>query len=112
VASLDDCAKALQDLSDRIASVDADSRHKHAIDRSVSVEVSDLATTFTGRLDGDGLHDIITDATKRAQIRLTTSSDDLVAVTSGSLSFASAWSSGRLKVDANPLDLLRLRSLL
>ena len=38
-------------------------------------------------------------------------SDDLLKLTSGELSFAHAWASGRLRVDANVFDLLKLRSI-
>jgi hypothetical protein len=40
------------------------------------------------------------------------SSDDLVALMAGDLSFTNAWSSGRVKVDASVFDLLKLRNLL
>jgi len=58
------------------------------------------------------LQDITRDGQGRAQIRLTVDSDDLIAITEGELNFAAAWATGRLRIDANPLDLIRLRSLL
>ena len=48
----------------------------------------------------------------KADIRLTMTSDDLLALTRGDVSFAKAWSSGRLKLDAGIRDLLRLRALI
>jgi putative sterol carrier protein len=48
----------------------------------------------------------------KADIRLTMSSDDLMALTAGELSFAPAWASGRIKLEAGLRDMLRLRSLL
>ena len=48
----------------------------------------------------------------RADIRLTMTSDDLVALTSGELSFGPAWATGRVKLEAGLRDLLRLRKLL
>ncbi|KDN82466.1 hypothetical protein KCH_57590 [Kitasatospora cheerisanensis KCTC 2395] len=48
----------------------------------------------------------------KADIRLTTTGDDLVALVDGRLPFPTAWATGRLKLDASFLDLLRLRSLL
>ena len=47
-----------------------------------------------------------------AQIRLTVSSDDLLAVTNGDLPFSSAWAEGRLKIEASVLDMIRLRGML
>ncbi len=48
----------------------------------------------------------------RADITLRVGSDDLVDLAQGRMSFLSAFSSGRVRVDASILDLLRLRSLL
>ncbi len=77
--------------------------------------MSDLGIRFTGRLDGGQLRDVARgDAADAAtaQIRITVSSDDLVALTTGELGFGSAFASGRVKIDATVMDLLRLRSLL
>ncbi len=38
--------------------------------------------------------------------------DDLVELVNGRLNFASAWASGRVKLEASILDLLQLRKLL
>ena len=48
----------------------------------------------------------------RADITLRVGSDDLVDLVEGRISFLSAFTSGRVRVDASILDLLRLRSLL
>jgi putative sterol carrier protein len=48
----------------------------------------------------------------RADITLRVASDDLVDLVDGRMSFLSAFTSGRVKVDASIVDLLRLRSLL
>jgi hypothetical protein len=40
------------------------------------------------------------------------SSDDLLAMTAGRLSFGPAWAAGRVKLEAGLRDMLRLRSLL
>jgi SCP-2 sterol transfer family len=47
-----------------------------------------------------------------ADITLTVRSDDLVDLVSGRVSFLSAFTAGKVKVDASIVDLLRLRSLL
>ena len=39
-------------------------------------------------------------------------SDDLIALLAGELSPPTAWATGRLKVEASVLDLLKLRTLL
>jgi hypothetical protein len=47
-----------------------------------------------------------------ADITLRVGSDDLVDLVEGRISFLSAFTSGKVKVDASIVDLLRLRSLL
>ena len=48
----------------------------------------------------------------RADITLRVGSDDLVDLVEGRTTFLSAFASGKIKVDASIVDLLRLRSLL
>ena len=48
----------------------------------------------------------------RADITLQVGSDDLVDLVEGRISFLSAFTSGKIRVDASIVDLLRLRSLL
>lgn len=110
MATLEECRSALSRLSAAMGGLDSANRG-HVLDRTVSCAVPDLGITFSGRLDGAGFHDISTDPGPRAQIRLTIGSDDLVALADGQLNFASAWSRGRVKIDASFGDLLRLRKL-
>jgi hypothetical protein len=49
---------------------------------------------------------------ERAEIRLVTTGDDLVALVNGELNFAKAWGSGRVRLEAGLRDLFRLRRLL
>ena len=51
-------------------------------------------------------------AVPKADIRLTMTSDDLLALTDGELHFGSAWATGRVKLEAGLRDLLRLRKIL
>lgn len=111
MATIEECRSALARLSTALRGLDPDKRDRHVLDRTVSCRVPDLDVVFNGRLDGDGFHDITTAAAPKAQIRLTTSSDDLVALADGQLNFASAWAKGRLEVGASFGDLLRLRKL-
>ena len=83
--------------------------------RLLRCEVPDLAAAWWAVVDqghvsppteaapGDG---------RPADITLRVASDDLVDLVEGRVSFLSAFSAGRVRVDANLLDLLRLRSLL
>lgn len=112
MATLQECEQALHSLAERLAAVDPDQRAKYVVERTVSCSVTDLGVVFVGRLDGDGLTDVrLTDDTA-AQVRLATSSDDLIALSDGEMGVPSAWATGRLKIEASVLDLLKLRSLL
>lgn len=112
MASVEECEAALRDLAAMLASVDADKRQQHTVERTLSCWVSDLKECFTARLGPEGLTDISRGGTHEGQVRLKVTSDDLVALTKGELSFPTAWATGRVKVDASIGDLLRLRTLL
>jgi hypothetical protein len=103
---------ALERLAERLGGVDADQRKAHSLDRTISCTVTDLGTTFSGELRDGHINGITTDPAPKAQIRLTTTSDDLIAMTDGTLSLTTAWARGRLKIDASMFDLLKIRSLL
>lgn len=112
MATVQECRRALASLADRIADVDPDQRAKYVVARTVSCAVPDLGVVFTGRIDEDGLTGVKVTDDPAAQVRLATNSDDLIAMSEGRLGVPSAWASGRLKIEASVLDLLRLRGLL
>ncbi len=71
--------------------------------------------TFTGRLSEGRIQVLDTvegPPREKAEIRLAMTGDDLVAMVDGELSFAKAWGSGRVRLEAGFRDLLKLRSLL
>jgi hypothetical protein len=112
MASKEACEAALLELAERLDGVPDSMRRRHAVDRTISCHLPDLELTYSGRLADGSLCDITAEPCPSAQIRLTVSSDDLVAVTSGTLPFTSAWTSGRLRIEASMLDMLRLRAIL
>ena len=111
MATIAECEQAFAKLAEQLSTVDADTRRKVVLDRSVTCRLPDLDVVFAGQLRDGGLHAIRQVDTSDGQVRLSLSSDDLVKLTSGQLSFASAWASGRLKIDASVFDLLKLRGL-
>jgi len=112
MATQEECEAALDMLASRLSGVDPALRRKHVLERSVSCKIPDLGCTFSGRLRDGGLHDLEPTARPGAQIKLTVLSDDLLAITDGRLNFATAWATGKLKVEASMLDLLKLRGML
>ncbi len=112
MATLDEVDAAVRGVVEQLANLDADVRGKYAVERTVSCQVTDLEVVYAARLNEQGLSDVHRDGADKAQVRLRLASDDLVALTQGRLAVPTAWATGRLKVEASVLDLLKLRSLL
>lgn len=112
MASESECAAAVDALVALFDEVDEQTRAKHVVERSVSLRVSDLNVTWSARLSLDGISDLTTHDDDKAQIRLTVGSDDLIALTEGRLALPTAFATGRLRIQASPRDLLRLRTFL
>ncbi|MEU1020367.1 alkyl sulfatase C-terminal domain-containing protein [Streptomyces sp. NPDC005898] len=115
MATMAECRAALDRLSDTLASADGDVRGAAALNRSLSCRVTDLDVTFVGRLENGRI--TVLDShpgppRDKAEIRLSMTGDDLVALVAGELNFAKAWAGGRVRLEAGFRDLLRLRSLL
>ena len=115
LASAAQCAQALDSVVDLLAALDPAVRSKYVQDRTVSCRVTDLGCTWAARLCDEGLvdlHLVEDDDEGKAQVRVTLSSDDLIALVEGRLAVPIAVATGRLRVQANPLDLLRLGNFL
>ncbi|GHE59806.1 SCP2 sterol-binding domain-containing protein [Streptomyces capitiformicae] len=115
MATIEECRAALDKLSDNMRNADRDVRAAAALDRSLSCRITDLDVTFVGRLKDGGIEVLDTlqgPPPEKAEIRLTMTGDDLVAMVSGELNFAKAWGAGRVKLEASLKDLFRLRKLL
>ncbi|WP_405011038.1 SCP2 sterol-binding domain-containing protein [Kitasatospora sp. NBC_01539] len=115
MASTEECRAALEQLSRNMAGSDGDVRKAAALDRSLTCHLTDLGLTFSGRLRGGRIVDVVETPgppPAKADIRLTMTGDDLVDMVGGRLNFASAWASGRVRLEAGFRDLLRLRTLL
>ena len=112
MATMDQCMKALQGILGDLAANPA----AEGLDRSLSCRLTDLDEVVLGRLGSGAVRDLHVlphgPEVPKADIRLTMSSDDLIAMTDGLLHFGSAWASGRVKLEAGLRDLLRLRKIL
>jgi len=109
---MDQCMKALKGILGDLAASPAAA----GLDRSLSCRLTDLNQVVLGRLSSGSVRDLTVQpdgpGVPKADIRLTMTSDDLVAMTDGDLNFGKAWASGRVKLEAGLRDLLRLRKLL
>jgi len=112
MATVDECRTALFDLAARMDANAAEVNGRIDLDRPLACTIPDLGVAFHGRIVGGRLVDIADGDDPKAKIRLTATSDDLIALVDGELDFARAWTSGRVKISANPFDLLKLRKLL
>ena len=114
MATAGECRKALESLTARISEMKQEDRAAHLDDRTLSCTVSDLGITFVTRLGPHGADSVreATAADGAAQIRFTAKSDDVLSIADDPGNFARAWLTGRLKVEGNLLDLLRLRKLM
>jgi putative sterol carrier protein len=112
VATIEECTQALEGILGDLASSPA----AKGMDRSLSCRLTDLGKVARARLADSQIKDmeVVDDdpSLAPADIRLTMSSDDLVALTTGELSFAPAWASGRVKLEAALRDMFKLRSML
>ena len=114
MATAAECRKALESLTGRLSDMDAKDRAAKLADRTLSCRVTDLGVTFLTRLGPHGADPIVEAraGAPTAQIRFTTKSDDVVAISEDPGSFAKAWITGRVKVEGSLLDLLQLRRLI
>ncbi len=111
MATLEECRAALEKLVGRLGASSDATQRASGFNRTISCAVPDLGATFTGHLNNGRIGDLTTDPAPRAQIRLSAQSDDLVAIADGRLPAGEAWKTGRFKVNASMMDLLKLRSM-
>jgi len=114
MATAEECRKALEGLTARISEMNPEDRAANLADRTLSCEIPDLGVTFVTRLGPDGADPVreAGEGDKAAQVRFIANSDIVVSIADDPGSFARAWVTGRLKVQGNVFDLLRLRKLM
>lgn len=112
MATVDEVRDALHKLAERMDANAAQVHGRINLDRPLACTVRDLGVAFHGRLVDGRLVGLTDGDDPQAKIRLTASSDDLISLVHGQLDLARAWSSGRISISANPLDLLKLRKLM
>lgn len=109
MATLEQCRESVQELGRQLAGL----QNAKKMNQSLNFTVTDLGVAFLAQL----VQGTMTDGSEvpapgpKARINLECSSDDLVALANGTLTFPSAYASLRLQVRAGLLDMLALRSL-
>lgn len=111
MATITECETAFHALAERLADADPSARKKASFDRTLTCTLTDLDVIFGGRLRDGSLVEIKQVGQRDAQVKMSMTSDDLLEVVGGSLNLASAWASGRIKIDASVFDLIKLRSV-
>jgi hypothetical protein len=112
VASVDECRQALTELAAKMAANADQVRNRVNLDRTLACRITDLGAAFHGRIADGRLVDLADGDDPKAKIALNTSSDDLLRLVRGELDLPKALAARRVSLQANPLDLLKLRKLL
>ncbi len=112
MASEEECAQGFHTLAELLASLPPEVRKKYVLDRTVSCRVPDLGVTWSGRITMEGFQGLTTTDESKAQVRLTVGSNDLLALIESRLALKTAFATGKLRIQASPLDLLRLGAFL
>jgi hypothetical protein len=116
MATVRQCRDALDRLCATLNALDPDVRSRHVPTRTLVCRVSDLDIAYTARLDAEGVHDLTLvklsdDREPDGDVRLSLTSDDLVALANGDDEFLGAWLRGRVHISASMRDMLRLRMI-
>lgn len=108
MATLEECREALTELTRDIA----ESGEDVDFDRSLSATITDLNTVLKGRFEAGQFTGIEQASDPAADVKLTLTSDDLVAMCRGELNVMKAMATGKLKLQASMGDMMKLRKLL
>ena len=111
MATLDQCRTALDQLAARLAQ-NAEAGGRLDFDRTLACQLPDLGAAFHGRLQDGRIVDLTDGDDPKAKIKMIIGSDDLLELVAGRLDAGKAFASGRLKIKASMMDLLKLRKLL
>lgn len=112
MATVDEVEETLARLATRFERLDQSYKGLLPNSRTIEAVFSDLDRIYHASWRRGELSDIRSGPADDADIRVSLSSDDLIAMVDGELRFRRAWSSNRLRIEASMTDLIRLRSAL
>lgn len=112
MATVTEVEAVLSQLLARMGQLDESTRTLLPSRRTIQARCPDLdLDRFAEWVDGE-LRVLDEPPRRRADIRVTVDSDDLMAIHAGQLSFSRAYAANRVRVDASMTDLLRMRAVL
>jgi hypothetical protein len=111
VATKAQVERTLADLIKRLASADVSDRALPE-ERSIVCYIRDLDTYYRGTFSDGSISKLVAHSKpQQADVLITVTGDDLVALGDGRLSPVYAFLSGKLRVDAGARDLMLIRQL-
>ena len=112
MATAEECRNALETFAEQLVANSEQVKGKLTFERRLACDITDLETSFHGRFSQGALGGITDGDDPDAEIRMTVASDDLVSLIKGDLEFGKAFASGRVKIKASIMDLLKLKGML
>ncbi len=112
MASVEEVETVLEDLLDRLAEIDDTTSALLPSRRTIEARCPDLDLVRLALWDKGRIHPLESLNGRRPDIRISVRSSDLLAMAAGDLTFARAYASNRVRLDASMGDLLRLRAVL
>ncbi|MFA9445147.1 sterol-binding protein [Egicoccus sp. AB-alg6-2] len=112
MATVEEVDAVLLQLLGRLGDVDEDLRALLPSKRTIEARCPDIDYVRHAEWRRGELFVMDEPPARRADIRISVRSDDLVAIAAGELPFSRAYATNRVRLDASMTDLLRLRAVL
>lgn len=112
MATLEQVQEVVDAALEKFNEFPLEDRQKHLPNRTFEVLILDHDKAYRGEIKNGKIVGLKRgNPGPRTDVRLVLDSDDMVALHEGELKFASAWASGRVRIDASIRDLLSLRAM-
>lgn len=112
MAEVEEVERILDDVLGRLTDLDPNTRAMLPSRRTIEARCPDLDLVRHAEWRQGRLHLVDDAPPRRADIRISVRSDDIMRISEGDLTFAQAYRAGRVRIDASMSDLLRLRAAL
>ncbi len=112
MATVEEVDRVLGDLLSQLGDLDPNTRSLMPSRRTVEARCPDLDLVRHAVWRDGQLELLDGPPGRRADIRISIGSDDLMALHRGEMTFSRAYSTNRVRLDASMTDLLRLRAIL